>query len=134
MRLYSGLFRQEAGRTNDFFSGAVMVVEAMLQSPHFLFRIEQGAKGPYVPYEIASRLSYFLWDTMPSDDMLRAAARGEFSTVEQIEATARRMLEDPRAEARWRSSWRNGCGSTGCSPQRVIAAGFANSTPKSPRR
>ena len=99
VRLYSGLFRQEAGRTNDFFSGAVMVVEAMLQSPHFLFRIEQGAKGPHEQYEIASRLSYFLWDTMPSDEMLRAAARGEFSTVEQIEATARRMLEDPRARS-----------------------------------
>ena len=99
VRLYAGLFRQEAGRTNDFLSGAAMVVEAMLQSPHFLFRIEQGAKGPSVQYEIASRLSYFLWDTMPSDDMLRAAARGEFSTVEQIEATARRMLEDPRARS-----------------------------------
>src|SRR5262249_43218460 len=45
----------------------------------------------------ASRLSYFLWDTMPGDDLLQAAAKGEFSTVEKIEATARQMLEDPRA-------------------------------------
>jgi hypothetical protein len=96
---YSGLFRQEAGRTNDFLSGATMVVEAMLQAPQFLFRIEQGTKGPHAPYEIASRLSYFLWDTMPSDEMLSAASRGEFATVEQIETTARRMLEDPRARS-----------------------------------
>ena len=99
VRLYSGLFLQEAGRTKDFLGGAGMVVEAMLQSPHFLFRVERGASGPDAQYEIASRLSYFLWDTMPSDDMLRAAAKGELSTSEQIEATARRMLDDPRARS-----------------------------------
>jgi hypothetical protein len=98
-RLYSGLFLQEAGRTKDFNSGARMVVEAMLQSPYFLFRVERGASGPDAQYEIASRLSYFLWDTMPSDDMLQAAAKGELSTVEQIEAAARRMLDDPRARS-----------------------------------
>jgi hypothetical protein len=74
-----------------------MVIEAMLQSPHFLFRIERGANGPDAPFEIASRLSYFLWDTMPSDDLLRAAGEGKLATAEQIEATTRRMLEDPRA-------------------------------------
>jgi Protein of unknown function (DUF1592)/Protein of unknown function (DUF1588)/Protein of unknown function (DUF1585)/Protein of unknown function (DUF1587)/Protein of unknown function (DUF1595) len=97
--LYSSLFLQESGRTKDFLGGAGMVVEAMLQSPHFLFRIERGASGPNSQYEIASRLSYFLWDTMPSDDMLQAAGRGEYSTVEQIEAVARRMLDDPRARS-----------------------------------
>jgi len=96
-RLYTSLFLQEAGRTKDLLAGAGMVIEAMLQSPHFLFRVERGASGPYAQYEIASRLSYFLWDTMPSDEMLEAAAKGEYSTVGQIEAAARRMLEDPRA-------------------------------------
>ena len=71
----------------------------MLQSPHFLFRVERGADGPDAQFEIASRLSYFLWDTMPSDDLLRAAGKGELATAEQIEATARRMLEDPRARS-----------------------------------
>lgn len=95
LRLYTGLFEKEATRTEDFFGGARMVIEAMLQSPHFLFRVERG--GPFAQYEIASRLSYFLWDTMPSDETFQAAARGEYSTPQQVEAAARRMLEDPRA-------------------------------------
>lgn len=97
--VYTKLFRQEAERTGDFRGGAQMVVEAMLQSPHFLFRAERGPGSPFRQYEIASRLSYFLWDTMPDSDLLRAAAKGELSTAEQVEATARRMLEDPRAKS-----------------------------------
>src|SRR6185436_15878958 len=97
-RLYLRLFQQEASRTSDFFGGARIIIEAMLQSPHFLFRIERGRGGPFESFEVASRLSYFLWDTMPDDDLLRAAERGEFSTTEQIEARARRMLADPRAK------------------------------------
>jgi hypothetical protein len=95
---YSGLFLEEAGRTRIFHAAAAMVVEAMLQSPHFLFRVERGASSPDAQFEIASRLSYLLWDTMPSDDLLRAAAKRELTTVKQIEAAARRMLADPRAK------------------------------------
>ena len=58
-----------------------MVVEAMLQSPHFLFRVERGAGSPFGQYETASRLSYFLWDTMPDEDLLAAAEAGELGTV-----------------------------------------------------
>jgi hypothetical protein len=96
---YLGLFRLESGRTGDFLGGARVIVEAMLQSPHFLFRIERGAGSPTEPFEIASRLSYFLWDTMPDDEMLQAAERGEYATAEQIESRARRMLADPRAKS-----------------------------------
>jgi len=95
--LYTDLFQQESSRTSDFLAGARIVVEAMLQSPHFLFRVEQGAGTPVEQYEIANRLAYFIWDTTPDDDMLQAAKRGELSTVDQIEAAARRMLADPRA-------------------------------------
>jgi hypothetical protein len=70
----------------------------MLQSPHFLFRIERGRGSPFESFEVASRLSYFLWDTMPDEEMLGAAERGEFSTAEQIELRARRMLADSRAK------------------------------------
>jgi hypothetical protein len=97
VRRYSGLCLEEAGRTGNFYAGASMVIEAMLQSPYFLFRVERGANSPDSPFAIASRLSYLLWDTMPSDEMLRAAGDGKLATVEQIEATARRMLEAPRA-------------------------------------
>jgi hypothetical protein len=100
LRRYTGLFLQEAGRTKEFHAGASVVVEAMLQSPNFLFRVERGRAGsPEAQYEVASRLSYFLWDTMPDDDLLRAAGRGELATPGQVEAAARRMLDDPRARA-----------------------------------
>jgi len=97
VRRYSGLFLEEAGRTRNFHAGASMVIEAMLQSPHFLFRVERGANSPDAQFEIASRLSYFLWDTMPSDELLSAAGEGKLATLDQIEAWARRMLDDPRA-------------------------------------
>ncbi len=96
--LYTRLLLHEAQRTSEFFGGAKLIVETMLQSPHFLFRVERGASGPFEQYEIASRLSYFLWDTMPTDEMLTAAGKGKFSTVAQIEAATRRMLDDPRAQ------------------------------------
>ncbi|MDR3618329.1 MAG: DUF1592 domain-containing protein [Paludisphaera borealis] len=96
-RRYSGLFLEEVGRAKNFQAGASMVIEAMLQSPHFLFRVERGADSPAAPFEIASRLSYLLWGTTPSDELLRAAGKGDLATAEQIEASARRMLEDPRA-------------------------------------
>jgi hypothetical protein len=94
---YQELLLAEAGRTQDFYRGAALVVEALLQSPHFLFCIERG--GEYAAYDLASRLSYFLWDTMPDDALLAAAERGELASREQIERVARRMLEDPRARA-----------------------------------
>ena len=99
VRRYSGLFIEEAARAKDFQAGASMVIEVMLQSPHFLFRVEMGANSPGARFEIASRLSYFLWDTMPSNELLRAAGEGKLATVTQIEATARRMLDDPRARS-----------------------------------
>jgi hypothetical protein len=97
--VYTRLLLQEAARTHEFSSGAALVIEAMLQSPHFLFRVERGEGGPHEQYEVASRLSYFLWDTMPSDGLLQAAGRGELSTAAQIEAAARTMLDDPRARS-----------------------------------
>lgn len=96
VQLYTDLLLAEAGRTKDFLDGAGIVIEAMLQSPHFLFRIERG--GDTAQYEIASRLSYFLWDTMPDDAQLAAAAKGELDTPRQVELAARRMLDDPRAK------------------------------------
>jgi hypothetical protein len=96
-RRYTALLLNEARRRNDFRSGAQLVLEAMLQSPKFLFRLERGESGPWYPYEIASRLSYFLWDTMPDDELFRAAASGELSTEAGIGRAAHRMLADPRS-------------------------------------
>ncbi|MGK4007162.1 DUF1592 domain-containing protein [Sorangium sp. So ce1036] len=103
------LFRQgltlgEAPDVADAETGLSLVVQAMLQSPHFLYRVEFGmpdpVEGDVVPltsYEIASRLSYLLWGTMPDDALFAAAEQGALGTAEEIEAHARRMLEDPRA-------------------------------------
>jgi hypothetical protein len=94
---YTGLLRAEATGLADFVSGAQVVVEAMLQSPHFLFRTEHGSTGELAQYETASRLSYFLWDTMPSDELLSSAAAGKLGNVDQVESIARKMLKDSRA-------------------------------------
>ena len=72
-------------------AGAQAVVEAMLQAPAFLYRTEQGAYGA------AGRLSYFLWDTMPDEELFRAAAAGELDQPAGQEKQARRMLGDPKA-------------------------------------
>lgn len=88
---YIALFAGEAKRKGRFLDGAQLAVEAMLQSPAFLFHTEQG------PYEAASRLSYALWDSMPDDKLFQSAAAGELSTPIGLEKAARRMLEDRRA-------------------------------------
>lgn len=90
--------RKEGG---DFDEAVSFIVEAMLQSPRFVYRVEKqrgdGKPQPVTGYELASRLSYILWGGPPDDALLRAAAKGELSTKAQVEAQARRMLRDPRA-------------------------------------
>ena len=103
---YLRLFLTVSNQTREFNAGAQLVVEAMLQSPNFLFRVQRQkeqvatampVKQKNAQFEIASRLSYLLWDTMPDDEMLQATLKSEYTTVAQIEAQARRMLDDPRA-------------------------------------
>ena len=94
---YLRMFLTASNQTGEFNSGAQLVVEAMLQSPNFLFRVQRQKEQSTTQFEIASRLSYLLWDTMPDDGMLQAASGGEYSTANQIDAQARRMLDDPRA-------------------------------------
>ena len=82
-----------------FLAGAQAVVETMLQSPSFIFWLERSPRPKWSPYAKASRLSYFLWATMPDDDLLERAGRGELDTPEGVEGITRRMLADPRAKA-----------------------------------
>ena len=83
-----------------FANGAALVIRAMLQSPHFLYRTELGPAGdPLSPYELASKLSFWLLGTTPSDSLLDAAAAGKLATDDELVAAARQMLEDPRALA-----------------------------------
>jgi len=90
---------------DPFLSGLQLVLEAFLQSPHYVYRVELGGtKGsdgliPLGPYEVATRLSYLLWNTMPDDALLDAAGKGELDTVEGLRGRAEQMLLDPRAKS-----------------------------------
>jgi hypothetical protein len=81
----------------DFPTAVRMVVQAMLQSPHFLYRIElespDGVPAKVSQFELATRLSYLLWGSAPDDALLDAAAAGNLDTAAQAE----RLLNDPRA-------------------------------------
>lgn len=96
---YAGLSQAAAVAAEDFLAGPRIVIEAMLQSPNFLMRFEYGPGGKYEAYENASRLAFFLWDTIPDEWLLELAAEGELVTSEQIERAARRMLDNPRTRA-----------------------------------
>ena len=75
-------------------------LQAVLMSPRFLFKVELDREGGTLDgWEIATRLSYFLWSTMPDEALLDAAAAGRLGTLDGIAAEVRRMLPDPRAEA-----------------------------------
>src|SRR5207247_3975510 len=74
--------------------------------PEFLFRVERDATdvGGHVPYrisdiELASRLSFFLWSSLPDDQLLDLASAGKLSAPQVLEQQVQRMLADPRAEA-----------------------------------
>ncbi len=86
----------------DLVNAVRVVVEAMLMSPQFLYRIEltPPVAGQTMvridSYEMASRLSFFLWKSMPDDALFELAARNELATPEQVAAQARRMIADPK--------------------------------------
>lgn len=94
-------------RANATFAvGVAAMLETMLQSAHFLYRPELGAPDPARPEvrrltgaEVATRLSYLLWATVPDDALRAAAAAGELATKEAVLMHAKRMLDDPRARA-----------------------------------
>lgn len=94
----------ETGAPESFESGAELVLSAMLQSPLFLYRIEtEGLTEDGLVYldawELASRLSFFLWNTGPDAQLRAAAADGSLLRTETLAAQAARMLADPRAES-----------------------------------
>jgi len=90
---YQKLLLAEAKRTGRFTAGSQLIVEAMLQSPHFLFHLQEGG------YRTASRLSYFLWDTMPDEWLLKQAEGGILKTDAGVRTTVEKMLADDRARA-----------------------------------
>ena len=96
----------EQGRQGPggFDAGIELMTTAVLASPDFLYRAiapsEGGEHGSYAlsDFELASRLSFFLWSSGPDDELLELAAAGELSDAATMEAQVKRMLADPRAE------------------------------------
>ncbi|MEM6994636.1 MAG: DUF1592 domain-containing protein [Myxococcota bacterium] len=95
----------EATKADHGFAGGLeLTLQAMLQSPYFLYRVEEGLPDPagegvvaLDDWEIASRLSYLLWGSMPDDALFEAAEAGELADADGIAAQAERMLADDRA-------------------------------------
>jgi hypothetical protein len=91
----------------DFANGVRVAIAAVLQSPYFLYHVEFGNEGQTAPdgvtvaltdYEMASRLSYFLWNTMPDDDLFAAAEAGDLTDATALAALVDEMIADPRTE------------------------------------
>ena len=97
----------ERGRAGGSFdTGVEMALRRLLVSPEFLFRVERDPEGVEAgesyrvsDLELASRLSFFLWSSIPDDELLDVAERRELSVPAVFEAQVERMLADPRSEA-----------------------------------
>ncbi|MCB9506282.1 MAG: DUF1592 domain-containing protein [Myxococcales bacterium] len=96
-----------AATLGTYDDGLVYAIAALLQSPNFLFRAELGTGEPgdrhFDDWDLASRLSFFLWDTCPDEALLDAAAAGELSTETGLRASVERMIADPRTRRGMRS-------------------------------
>jgi hypothetical protein len=83
--------------------GVVLTVQGILQSPQFLYLLpaqDQATHGePLDDWQMASRLSYLLWDSMPDAELFEAASKGKLGTQAQVRRQAERMLQDPKARA-----------------------------------
>jgi len=97
-------FYREGKSERDFEAGIGKALTAVLVNPEFLFRVEAdpaktpaGAAYRISDLELASRLSFFLWSSVPDDALLDAAIRGELRRPEVLERHVRRMLADPRS-------------------------------------
>lgn len=100
------LVEQALARGETFTAAMQAALTATLLSPHFLFRIEQdqapeGSQAAYriTDHELATRLSYFLWSTMPDGELTQLADAGQLSAPETLRAQVKRMLADPKSAA-----------------------------------
>ena len=101
MQLYTAGFRQ-----GGFESGLTLAIEGILVSPGFLFRMEQDPEGtppgklyPISAFDLASRLSFFLWSSIPDEELLGLAEQGNLSEPSILESQVHRMLADPRSKS-----------------------------------
>jgi hypothetical protein len=89
-------------QSDDPEVGIKLALQAVLVSPHFLFKVERipaNEEGFLSPFALATRLSYFLWSSMPDDELSWLARQGTLRQPEVLTAQVRRMLRDPKAQA-----------------------------------
>ena len=111
---YRGLSTTVASSGGGFEEAVGLILEAMLQSPRFIYRIENqrgdGSAWPVGEYELASRLSYIIWGSSPDAELLKAAENGSLSDSQELVAQVDRMLKDRKAVLRSRqfvTEWLN---------------------------
>ena len=95
--LLVGVAGEAAVTLGDFHDGLEYGFAALLMSPNLLYRVELGDGQAYDDWELATRLSFFLWNTAPDDELLDAAEAGQLTTDEGLQAQVDRLLADPRA-------------------------------------
>ena len=97
---YVGIANRAAATTGDFHTGLGVGLSSLLVSPEFLYRVETAAADGHElsAWSKASRLSFLLWNTMPDEALLNAAARGQLETPRGLQAQVDRMLASPRLE------------------------------------
>ncbi len=102
---YRLIYEEAAASTDDPRDGLRVVIQGMLQSPFFLYHVEQGEPlgggddtiVALTDHEIAARLSFLLWNTIPDQELREHADAGALETSEELQAQVIRMLQDPRA-------------------------------------
>ena len=127
----------EGRKEGSFDAGIAAGIRRMLMDPAFLFRIERdpGQVSANTPYrigdlELASRLSFFLWSSIPDEPLLAAAERGQLSDPAVLQSQVRRMLADPRARnlvTNFGAQWLQLTVAEGVHPDPVIFTDFDNS-------
>jgi hypothetical protein len=99
-------FYRAGRKEKDFDTGIERALHRILASPKFLLRVERGPEAASAgavyslsDLDVASRLSFFLWSSIPDDELLKAASEGRLKSPQVLEQQVRRMLADPKSEA-----------------------------------
>ncbi|QDU30441.1 hypothetical protein ETAA8_55810 [Anatilimnocola aggregata] len=144
VRPYAELVNQSVAEGESFAAAMQIALQGILVSPHFLFRIERDAKPndssqshELSQYEFASRISYFLWSSMPDDELFILATKGQLNQESVLREQVRRMLQDTRAEALTQNfalQWLNLRLLDGTSPDPKVFTGFDDKLKSDMRR
>ncbi len=135
-------FYERGRQERDFDYGVQSAIEAMLVSPDFLFRVERDPAGSAAVYrlndfELASRLSFFLWSSIPDDELLDLAEQDKLKSSLVIQRQVGRMLDDPRSQAfisNFGGQWLHLRNLEGATPDPEIFPGFDESLRQAFRR